>query len=105
MRDVPSAADGAPILVVDDDPKILQLVRMYLEREGFPVVTATDGTAAVTALRERAPRRMVVVVMTPTPDGLPVLRGARTAADLPPLMLSALTDTADRVAATASRAD
>src|SRR5437879_6359220 len=54
MRDVPTAADGAPILVVDDDPNILQLVRMYLEREGFPVVTATDGIAAVAALRERA---------------------------------------------------
>src|SRR5438128_722689 len=83
MRDVPTAADGAPILVVDDDPKILQLVRMYLEREGFPVVTATDGIAAVAALRERAPRLMVLDVMLPTLDGFAVLRAARTDSDLP----------------------
>src|SRR5437764_5376155 len=105
MRDVPSAADGAPILVVDDDPKILQLVRMYLEREGFPVVTATDGIAAVAALRERAPRLMVLDVMLPTLDGFAVLRAARTDSDLPVLMLSARGSTADRISGIASGAD
>ena len=104
MRDVPSAADGAPILVVDDDPKILQLVRMYLEREGFPVVTATDGIAAVAAIRERAPRLMVLDVMLPTLDGFAVLRAARTDSDLPVLMLSARGSTADRVSGLASGA-
>ena len=39
----------APVLVVDDDPKIVTLVRTYLEREGFPVVTAGDGRAALAA--------------------------------------------------------
>src|SRR3989449_6673939 len=105
MRDVPTAADGAPILVVDDDPKILQLVRMYLEREGFPVVTATDGIAAVAALRERAPRLMVLDVMLPTLDGFAVLRAARTDLDLPVLMLSARGSTADRISGITSGAD
>src|SRR3989442_8504565 len=105
MRDMPTAAEGAPILVVDDDPKILQLVRMYLEREGFPVVTATDGIAAVAAIRERAPRLMVLDVMLPTLDGFAVLRAARTDSDLPVLMLSARGSTADRVSGIASGAD
>jgi len=105
MRDVPSTANDAPILVVDDDPKILQLVRMYLEREGFRVVTATDGMAAVAAMRERAPRLMVLDVMLPTLDGFAVLRAARTDQDLPVLMLSARGSTADRVSGIASGGD
>jgi len=40
----------SPILVVDDDPKIVTLVRTYLEREGFPVVTAGDGKSALAAV-------------------------------------------------------
>src|SRR5438132_7388709 len=105
MRDVPTAADDAPILVVDDDPKILQLVRMYLEREGFPVVTAADGVAAVAALRERAPRLMVLDVMLPTLDGFAVLRAARADSDFPVLMLSGRGSTGDRVSGIASGAD
>src|SRR6266702_2560290 len=61
MREVSTASDDAPILVVDDDPKILQLVRMYLEREGFAVITVADGLAAVAAIRDRAPRLVVRV--------------------------------------------
>jgi DNA-binding response OmpR family regulator len=105
MRDVPTAADGAPILVVDDDPKILQLVRMYLEREGFSVMTAPDGIAAVAAIRARAPRLMVLDVMLPTLDGFAVLRAARADSDVPVLMLSARGSTADRVSGIASGAD
>src|SRR5438094_9193341 len=105
MRDVPTPADGAPILVVDDDPKILQLVRMYLEREGFSVITAADGMAAVAAIRERAPRLLVLDLMLPTLDGFAVLRAARADSDLPVLMLSARGGTADRVSGIASGAD
>src|SRR5438309_6264032 len=105
MRDVPTPADGAPILVVDDDPKILQLVRMYLEREGFSVITAADGMAAVAAIRERAPRLMVLDLMLPMLDGFAVLRAARADSDLPVLMLSARGSPADRVSGIASGAD
>ena len=105
MRGVPGAANNAPILVVDDDPKILQLVRMYLEREGFAVVTATDGMAAVAAIRERPPRLMVLDVMLPALDGFAVLRAARADTDLPVLMLSARGSTTDRVSGIASGAD
>src|SRR5205823_10514110 len=105
MRDMPTPADGAPILVVDDDPKILQLVRMYLEREGFSVITAADGMAAVAAIRERGPRLMVLDLMLPTLDGFAVLRAARADSDLPVLILSARGSTADRISGIASGAD
>ena len=105
MREVPTASDDAPILVVDDDPKILQLVRMYLEREGLAVITAADGMAAVAAIRERPPRLMILDLMLPTLDGFAVLRAARADSDLPVLMLSARGSTADRVSGIASGAD
>src|SRR5438093_7320285 len=108
MRDVratPGTKEEAPILVVDDDPKILQLVRMYLEREGFPVTTARDGMAAVSAIRDRSPRLMILDVMLPALDGFAVLRAARADSDVPILMLSARGSTGDRVSGIASGAD
>ena len=108
MRDVratPGTKEEAPILVVDDDPKILQLVRMYLEREGFPVTTARNGMAAVSAIRDRSPRLMILDVMLPALDGFAVLRAARADSDVPILMLSARGSTGDRVSGIASGAD
>ncbi len=105
MREVSTASDDAPILVVDDDPKILQLVRMYLEREGFLVATAADGLAAVAAIRERTPRLVVLDLMLPTLDGFEVLRAARAESDVAVLMLSAHGSTAERISGIASGAD
>jgi len=61
-----------PILVVDDDPKIVALVRTYLERERYPVVTAADGHAALRAIEEHRPRLVVLDLMLPGLDGRPV---------------------------------
>jgi DNA-binding response OmpR family regulator len=105
MREVPTASDDAPILVVDDDPKILQLVRMYLEREGFAVITVADGLAAIAAIRERAPRLVVLDLMLPTLDGFAVLRAARAGSSVAVLMLSARGTTADRISGIESGAD
>jgi DNA-binding response OmpR family regulator len=105
MPEVSIADDEAPILVVDDDPKILQLVRMYLEREGLPVITAADGLAAIAAIRDRAPRLVILDVMLPTLDGFEVLRAARSESDVAVLMLSARGGTADRISGIASGAD
>jgi len=105
MREVSTASDEAPILVVDDDPKILQLVRMYLEREGFAVITVADGLAAVAAIRDRAPRLVVLDLMLPAIDGFEVLRAARAESDVAVLMLSARGGTADRISGIASGAD
>lgn len=87
----------APILVVDDDAKIVSLVRTYLERDGFAVVTAADGRAALQAIGEHRPRLVVLDLMLPEMDGLALLRIVREDSDVPVLMLSARGSAADRV--------
>jgi DNA-binding response OmpR family regulator len=104
MKNRPSVADG-PILVVDDDPKIAQLVRAYLEREGFAVVTAGDGLAALAAVGELRPRLIVLDLMLPELDGLSVARRVREESEVPILMLSARGSVADRVHGMAEGAD
>jgi two-component system OmpR family response regulator len=86
-----------PILVVEDDPKIVQLVRAYLEREGFPVVSASDGKAALAAFRAHAPRLIVLDRMLPDLDGDAVVRVVRGESEVPILILSARGSVADRV--------
>ena len=78
---------------------------MYLEREGFAVITVADGLAAVAAIRERGPRLVVLDLMLPTLDGFAVLRAARAESDVAVLMLSARGSTADRISGMTSGAD
>ena len=101
---VPPQPD-APILVVDDDPKIVALVRMYLERERFPVVTAGDGRSALRAIEARAPRLVVLDLMIPELDGFAVIRHARAQGDVPILVLSARGAVADRIQGLSEGAD
>ncbi len=86
-----------PILIVDDDPKIVTLLRTYVEREGFIVETAGDGKAALTKFAARAPRLLVLDIMLPELDGLALMRIVRERSDVPILLLSARGSTADRV--------
>src|SRR5256884_199163 len=88
---------AGPILVVDDDPKIVTLVRTYLEREGFSVVTAGDGRAALAAVGESKPRLIVLDIMLPELDGLALMRILRERSEVPIVLLSARGSTADRV--------
>ena len=88
---------AAPILVVDDDPKIVSLVKTYLEREGFRVVTAPDGQSALRAFNELHPGLIVLDLMLPELDGLALMRIIRERTDVPIVMLSARGKTADRV--------
>jgi DNA-binding response OmpR family regulator len=97
--------DERPVLVVDDDQKIVHLVRTYLEREGFRVVTAADGLAAIAAAREHQPQLVVLDLMLPGLDGFAVMRAVRAEAPTPILMLSARGSTADRIAGIATGAD
>ena len=95
-----------PILVVDDDAKIVRLVRAYLEREGYRVVGATDGRAALAALEVERPALIVLDLMLPELDGLSVVRAIRLAADdTPVIILSARGTVADRISGLASGAD
>jgi DNA-binding response OmpR family regulator len=94
-----------PILVVDDDPKIVRLVRTYLEREGFRVVEAADGRSALAAVALEAPALVVLDLMLPEVDGLAVIRAVRRTARTPIIVLSARSAPADRIAGLAEGAD
>lgn len=88
---------AAPILVVDDDPKIVSLVKTYLEREGLRVVTASDGQAALRAFKELHPGLIVLDLMLPELDGLALMRVIRERSNVPIVMLSARAKVEDRV--------
>jgi len=88
---------AAPILVVDDDPKIVSLVKTYLEREGFRVITASNGQAALKAFGEFHPGLIVLDIMLPELDGLALMRILRERSAVPIVMLSARAQVADRV--------
>jgi two-component system alkaline phosphatase synthesis response regulator PhoP len=85
------------ILVVDDEQNLVDLVRSYLEREGFGVATANDGPSAVEAVRREHPDVVVLDLMLPGFDGLEVCRRMRQFSDAYVLMLTARTDEVDRV--------
>jgi DNA-binding response OmpR family regulator len=113
MLTMHTAASGpaiptAPILVVDDDAKIVRLVRTYLERDGFSVVTASDGPAALDAIETHAPALVVLDLMLPELDGRAVIRAVRRddeAGRTPILVLSARSSTIDRIAGLEDGAD
>jgi DNA-binding response OmpR family regulator len=94
-----------PILVVDDDVKIVRLVRMYLERAGYRVIEALDGRAALAAIEAEAPALVVLDVMLPEIDGLAVLRAVRRTDQTPVIVLSARGLTDDRIAGLTAGAD
>ena len=99
-----TAADR-PILVVDDDAKIVRLVRTYLEREGYPVIEATDGRQALSLIARHDPQLVVLDLMLPEVDGTTVIRAVRRTADTPSVVLSARGTTADRIAGLEDGAD
>src|SRR4051795_2257001 len=97
-----------PILVVDDDAKIVRLVRTYLERDGFSVVTAADGPAALEAIETHRPALVVLDLMLPELDGRAVIRAVRRdeeAGRTPIIILSARGSTVDRIAGLEDGAD
>ena len=100
-------ARSRPILVVDDDEKIVRLVRTYLEREGFAVITAADGPAALAAIEDHDPALVVLDVMLPGLDGRSVIRAVRREpdGDVPIIVLSALGTTPERIAGLEAGAD
>jgi DNA-binding response OmpR family regulator len=86
-----------PILVVDDDAKIVRLVRTYLERERYQVVEASDGPSALAAIETAHPRLVVLDLMLPGIDGLAVIRAIRDERDTPVIVLSARGTANDRI--------
>jgi DNA-binding response OmpR family regulator len=86
------------VLIVDDEPEIIRLVRDYLERAGFEVMTATTGAGALREFTRRRPDLVILDLTLPETDGLDVARAIRRAGDVPIIMLTARTEEADRVA-------
>jgi DNA-binding response OmpR family regulator len=85
------------ILVVDDEARIVKLVRDYLERAGFHVLTARDGETALTVARVEQPDLIVLDLMLPGTDGLDVCRRLRRESGVPIIMLTARVEEADRI--------
>ncbi len=93
------------ILVVEDDPKIVHLLRMYLEREGFGVATAADGRDALDASGRVHPSLIILDLMLPHVDGLEVCRRLRASSDVPILILTARVDELDKLVGLSLGAD
>jgi DNA-binding response OmpR family regulator len=100
-----SAGPSARILVVDDEPPIVDLVRGYLEREGYAVLAAADGPSALAAVRADRPDVVILDLMLPGLDGIEVCRQIRTFSDAYVLMLTARSEEIDRVVGLSVGAD
>jgi len=87
----------ATILVVDDEPRIVQLVRDYLEHGGFTVLVASDGQAALRTARTGRPDLIVLDLGLPGLDGLDVTRALRREGEVPIIMLTARTEETDKL--------
>jgi two-component system response regulator ResD len=86
------------ILVVDDDPRLLHIVAMYLGIEGYEVITAENGEDGLTKLQERPPDLVILDIMMPGLDGIETcrrMRGHAPTADIPIVMFSALSSDDD----------
>ncbi|MGD9034092.1 MAG: response regulator [Desulfobacteraceae bacterium] len=85
------------VLLVDDDEKLLKLVKEYLEGYGFRVVTLPDGSAVMKTIAAKSPDIVILDIMLPGKDGLAVLKEVRTAHSVPVIMLTAKGEDADRI--------
>lgn len=89
--------DKPMILLVDDDPNISQLVRLYLEKEGFEVQSSARGDEGLAAFRRRPPNLLLLDIMLPGMDGWQVCRAVRQFSAIPIIMLTAKDETFDKV--------
>ncbi len=93
------------MLVVDDEQKIREIVRSYLEREGFDVTEASDGEGALKTARDWRPDLVVLDVMMPGTDGIEVLRQLRTTSQVPVILLTARAEEVDTLVGLSVGAD
>lgn len=85
------------ILIVDDDPHVIQFVRMHLEREGYQVIEACSGLEALDRVREALPDLVLLDVIMPEMDGFETLKLLRELSDVPVIMLTVKADRSDRI--------
>ncbi|MBK7216838.1 MAG: response regulator transcription factor [Candidatus Promineofilum sp.] len=96
----PPTPEPDTILIVDDEPSVVEVVALYLQREGFHVRTARDGAEALLALSGERPALVILDVMLPHIDGLSILRRLRQnpAGNVPVILLTARGQEVDRIA-------
>lgn len=85
------------ILVVDDEPKLVEVVREYLEHDGYRVVSASDGLEALKRFRQARPGLIVLDLMLPEVDGLEVCKRIRRESNVPIIMLTARAEEVDEL--------
>ena len=85
------------ILVVDDEPHIIELASLYLKQDGFRVISAADGVEALERIAHEQPALVVLDLMLPRLDGWEVCKRIRAESDLPILMLTARDDDIDKI--------
>ena len=85
------------VLLVDDDEKLLKLVKEYLEGYGLQVLTLPDGSAVMETIAAKSPDMVILDIMLPGKDGLDVLKKVRTEYSVPVIMLTAKGEDADRI--------
>jgi DNA-binding response OmpR family regulator len=88
---------GELILLVDDEPNILELGKIYLEREGFRTTPVMDGLKAVEAVKKENPALVVLDIMLPSLDGYEVCKRVRADSDVPIIMLTARDEDIDKI--------
>jgi two-component system alkaline phosphatase synthesis response regulator PhoP len=97
MYDKTMDATTKRILVVDDEPQIVKVVKAYLEKTGFAVVSAADGSAALAVFRREKPDLVILDLNLPGIDGLEVCRAIRRTSEVPVIMLTARVEESDRL--------
>ncbi len=85
------------VLIVDDEANICELIRLYVEKEGYSAIIATDGAKAVEKFTEEKPDIVLLDIMLPVKDGWQVCREIRAVSDTPIIMLTAKGETFDKV--------
>lgn len=85
------------ILVVDDEKKIVEIVKAYLEREGYEVSLAYDGKAALEVAKQQSPDLVILDLMLPQISGWDVCRSLRANSNIPIIMLTARDDVTDKI--------
>ncbi|MBQ7794627.1 MAG: response regulator transcription factor [Clostridia bacterium] len=88
---------NSKILIVDDESNIVELIRLYLEKEGFQTTIARDGNEALSRFRTENPDLIILDIMIPEPDGWQVCREIRRSSNVPIIMLTAKSETFDKV--------
>src|SRR3989304_2091539 len=88
---------GELILLVDDEVNIVELAKLYLEREGFRIASVGDGAQAVEAVKKENPALVVLDIMLPARDGYEVCKRVRADSDVPIIMLTARDEDIDKI--------